>query len=99
MKLEIKPEPLPEERKAIESALARLLAASPRLRSAWREAGVRENTEPEPRSEAQSSFQNDHALASTASRPVLHFETGSKLRRAPGGGPARPGRSRARRPT
>ena len=52
MKLEIKPEPSPAERKAIERALGRVLAAAPRLRSAWRDAGVRENTEPEPRSEA-----------------------------------------------
>lgn len=49
MKLEIKPEPSPAERKAIERALTRMLAAAPRLRSAWREAGVRENTEPETR--------------------------------------------------
>ena len=47
MKLEIRPEPSPEERKAIEEALARALAATPRPASAWREAGVRENTERE----------------------------------------------------
>ena len=52
MKLEIKPDPSAAERKAIERAMARVLAAAPRRRSAWREAGVRENTEPEPRSEA-----------------------------------------------
>jgi hypothetical protein len=45
VKLEIRPEPSPAERKAIERALARALAASPRPPSAWREAGVRENTE------------------------------------------------------
>ena len=44
MKLELKPEPSPAERKAIERALARDLAAAPRLRSVWREAGVCENT-------------------------------------------------------
>jgi hypothetical protein len=54
MKLEIEPEPSPAERTAIERALARVLAAAPRLRSPWREAGVRENTEPEPPSEAQA---------------------------------------------
>jgi hypothetical protein len=68
MKLEIKPEPTPAERTAIERALARALAAAPRLRSAWHEAGVRESTEREPSSEAQSSFQNDHALAGCAGR-------------------------------
>jgi len=68
MKLEIKPEPSPAERTAIERALARVLEAAPRLRSAWREAGVRENTEPEPGSETQSSFRNDHALAGRAGR-------------------------------
>jgi len=45
VKLEIRPEPSPAERKAIERALARVLAALPRPTSAWREAGVRENTE------------------------------------------------------
>ncbi len=40
MKLEITPEPTPDERKAIERALA----ASPRVPSEWHEAGVRENT-------------------------------------------------------
>ena len=51
MELEIKPDPSPAERTAIESALARVLEAPSRLRSAWREEGLRENTEPEPRSE------------------------------------------------
>jgi hypothetical protein len=49
VKLEIRPEPSPAERKAIERALARDLAAAPRLWSAWREAGVRENTKRQPR--------------------------------------------------
>jgi hypothetical protein len=55
MKLEIKPEPSPAERTAIERALARVLEAAPRLRSAWRDAGVRENTEPESSGEAQAA--------------------------------------------
>jgi hypothetical protein len=45
VKLEIRPEPSPAERKAIERALARVLAAAPRLNSAWREADLQENTE------------------------------------------------------
>jgi len=43
---EIRPEPSPEERAAILAALERLLAdySGPRAyRSAWREAGIREN--------------------------------------------------------
>jgi len=55
MRLEIKPEPSSAERTAIERALARTLDAAPRLRSAWREAGVRENTEPEPSGEDQAA--------------------------------------------
>lgn len=47
MKLAIRPEPSPAERRAIERTLARALAVSPRPTSAWREAGVRENTEQE----------------------------------------------------
>jgi hypothetical protein len=53
MKLEIKPEPSPEERTAIEGALARVLAAPSRLRSAWREAGVRENTQDDAQAAAR----------------------------------------------
>ena len=45
MKLEIRPEPSPAERKAIERALARVLAAAPRLNSAWRDADLGEDTE------------------------------------------------------
>lgn len=45
MKLEIWPEPSPAERKAIEQALARTLAVTPRLKSAWRDADLQENTE------------------------------------------------------
>ena len=44
MKLEITPEPSPSERKAIERALGCVLAGGD-ARSAWRDAGVRENTE------------------------------------------------------
>lgn len=55
MKLEIKPDPSPAERKAIERALALVLGSPSRLRSAWREAGVRENTQPEAQSEAQAA--------------------------------------------
>lgn len=46
MEHEIKPEPSPEERAAILAALERLLdgdAGPQAYRSAWREAGVREN--------------------------------------------------------
>jgi hypothetical protein len=55
MKLEIKPEPSPNERIAIELALARVPDAAARLRSAWREAGLRENTQPDSRDEAQAA--------------------------------------------
>lgn len=54
MKLEIKPEPSPAERTAIERALARVPAKAARPRSAWREAGVRENTQTETLAETQS---------------------------------------------
>ncbi|HZB85029.1 MAG TPA: hypothetical protein VE289_00560 [Gaiellaceae bacterium] len=48
MKLEITPEPPPEEREALERALARLLEESGDQRSAWWRAGIQENlTEPE----------------------------------------------------
>jgi hypothetical protein len=44
MDAEIRPEPTPVERAAILAALERLLAAGPpAYRSAWREAGIREN--------------------------------------------------------
>lgn len=54
MQLEIKPEPSLQERTAIERALAREAKENPPLSSAWREAGVRENTEPDARDEAQA---------------------------------------------
>jgi hypothetical protein len=46
MEPQIRPEPTPEERAAILAALERLLSADsrpPAYRSAWRDAGVREN--------------------------------------------------------
>lgn len=43
MDLEIKPEPSPEEREALELALARLLAQPDDPRSAWWREGVGEN--------------------------------------------------------
>jgi hypothetical protein len=46
MEPEIRPEPTPEERAAILAALERLLSDDsrpPAYRSAWREAGIREN--------------------------------------------------------
>jgi hypothetical protein len=46
MERRIRPEPTPEERAAILAALERLLsedARPPAYRSAWRDAGVREN--------------------------------------------------------
>jgi hypothetical protein len=48
MEPEIRPEPTPEERAAILAALERLFSdggAPPAYRSAWREAGIRENLE------------------------------------------------------
>jgi hypothetical protein len=48
MEPEIRPEPTPEERNAILAALERLFSkgsGSPAYRSAWREAGIRENAE------------------------------------------------------
>jgi hypothetical protein len=41
------PEPSPEEREALERALARLLVARGESRSAWWRAGVAENVAPE----------------------------------------------------
>jgi hypothetical protein len=43
MKREIRPEPSPEEREAIEEALARLTAPQADSRSAWWRAGVAED--------------------------------------------------------
>jgi hypothetical protein len=43
MELEITPEPSPEEREALEQALARLLAEPGDPRSAWWREGVSEN--------------------------------------------------------
>jgi hypothetical protein len=48
MEAEIRPEPTPEERAAILAALERLFSngsGSPAYRSAWREAGIRENVD------------------------------------------------------
>jgi hypothetical protein len=48
VELEIRPEPSPRERKAIENAFERLLAAGElpaAYRSRWREAGIAENIE------------------------------------------------------
>lgn len=47
MELEIRPEPSPEEREALERAFARLLAEPEDGRSAWWAAGVRESVSPE----------------------------------------------------
>jgi ABC-type uncharacterized transport system involved in gliding motility auxiliary subunit len=48
VKLEITPEPPPEEREALERALARLLQEPEERRSAWWRVGIQENlTEPE----------------------------------------------------
>ena len=43
MPLEIRPEPSPEEREALERALARLLEEPAETRSAWWREGMREN--------------------------------------------------------
>jgi hypothetical protein len=43
MELEITPEPSPEEREALERALARLLAGPDDPRSAWWREGISEN--------------------------------------------------------
>jgi hypothetical protein len=43
VKPEIRPEPPPGEREALDEALARLLAERPEPRSAWWAEGVREN--------------------------------------------------------
>ncbi|MGH2450158.1 MAG: hypothetical protein ACRDGE_02580 [Candidatus Limnocylindria bacterium] len=51
MELEIRPEPPPEEREALERALARLLEEPGDQRGAWWRAGIYENvTEPEEES-------------------------------------------------
>lgn len=47
MELRWSPEPSPEEREALERALARLLAARAEPGSAWWRAGVAENVAPE----------------------------------------------------
>jgi hypothetical protein len=47
MDLEIEPEPTPEERKALEGALAFLPREAPDPRGAWWREGVRENVSPE----------------------------------------------------
>jgi hypothetical protein len=47
MELEIRPEPSPEERKAIERAVGSLADRLPDPRGAWWREGVRENVSPE----------------------------------------------------
>lgn len=47
MELDWRPEPTPEEREALEQALARLLDDRAQPRSAWWRAGVAESVEPE----------------------------------------------------
>ena len=47
MQLEITPEPAPEEREALERALARLLAEPAPERSAWWHEGIHENLDDE----------------------------------------------------
>jgi hypothetical protein len=48
VEVEIRPEPTPEERKALLAAVSALLARDPlpaAYRSAWRQEGIRENLE------------------------------------------------------
>jgi hypothetical protein len=47
------PEPTPEEREALELALARALAERSEPRSAWWREGVLESVSPEPDADAQ----------------------------------------------
>jgi hypothetical protein len=47
VELDWKPEPTPEEREALEQALARLLAERDHERSAWWREGVQESVSPE----------------------------------------------------
>jgi hypothetical protein len=46
--LDWRPEPTPEEREALEQALARLLAEREDARGAWWRAGVEESVAPDP---------------------------------------------------
>lgn len=55
MEFEITPEPSPEEREAIERALARLLAEAAEERSGWWRQGVAENVTAFPPAESLSS--------------------------------------------
>lgn len=48
MNLNWRPEPTPEEREALERALARLLAERDDPRGAWWREGVQESVSPEP---------------------------------------------------
>jgi hypothetical protein len=48
------PEPTPEEREALELALARALAERSEPRSAWWREGVRESVSPEPEPETDA---------------------------------------------
>jgi hypothetical protein len=55
---EIRPEPAPQEREAIVTALQRLLAREPEptaYTSRWRDAGLRENVEEDDPGERQPS--------------------------------------------
>jgi hypothetical protein len=47
MELDWRPEPTPEEREALEAALARALAERPDPRTAWWREGVLESVSPE----------------------------------------------------
>jgi hypothetical protein len=47
VELDWKPEPTPEEREALDRALARVLAERPEPRSAWWSEGVRESVSPD----------------------------------------------------
>jgi hypothetical protein len=59
MEVEIKPEPAPDEREAIEAALRRLIGCGTQpaaYTSAWRTAGVRESLEPYAGARPRKSF-------------------------------------------
>lgn len=53
MEVQWSPEPTPEEREALELALARALAERSEPRSAWWREGVLESVSPEPETDAQ----------------------------------------------
>jgi hypothetical protein len=59
MDVEIKPEPAPDEREAIEAALRRLMGRGIQpaaYTSAWRKTGVRESVEPYAGARPRKSF-------------------------------------------